>query len=42
MSLAMALMPEISRDRAINFIIPFMYLDMIMGGILNGLNEQVK
>ena len=89
MSLAMVLMPEISRARAINnkerlnsiinrsigftsiigifftfynelsmaiynrqdigmifkvisFIIPVMYLDMIMGGILNGLNEQVK
>ena len=28
--------------KVISFIIPFMYLDMIMGGILNGLNEQVK
>ena len=28
--------------KMISFIIPFMYLDMIMGGILNGLNEQVK
>ena len=26
----------------LSFIIPFMYIDMIMGGILNGLNEQVK
>ncbi len=28
--------------KVISFIIPVMYLDMIMGGILNGLNEQVK
>lgn len=28
--------------KMLSFIIPFMYIDMIMGGILNGLNEQVK
>ena len=28
--------------RSISFIIPFMYIDMIMGGILNGLNQQLR
>ena len=28
--------------KILSFIIPFMYIDMIMGGILNGLNEQFR
>ena len=28
--------------KLLSFIIPFMYIDMIMGGILNGLNEQFR
>lgn len=28
--------------KSLSYVIPFMYIDMVMDGILNGLNEQVK